>query len=441
MSDTTSEMNEGAQAMMEEQSDRFDKFFEEGGDDTSPAPAAGAVEPDGDPVKTDYDDPFGADEPFLKDNPDYDPDALDDPDNPAPEVPETPVETPEVVEAPETPETPEAPEVEPEAPVVDAAAEKAAFLNDIVEQFKTANLDPNMGKAFAAAKYETKQAKADLAAAQAEGISTPEMQEVTARAERLSGVEVELKAAQDKLALFDFQTTPEYKQEIEAPYQALAASSGNIETAASIPEGAILKAISVGDKATQDANIQQLSDNYNISPRDLNTIYNNADSMLNITSKDAELRTTAQERLSESRSQAEAREAYVSEQEQGAYRTSLRDTFKDYEGKIGAFLNDDGSNNEKWDAAIKDSESLDFKGDPEIQSLGAFALTAVPHLMEQNNAFSAEIAKLKALQGRNNAAAPPSATNTSTVNTPKATPKAGVSFSDAIGARIAAGGF
>lgn len=442
---TTEDENPAAAEAMDEMTDRFDSFFANEGNPSGHDPE-NPEEPDFD---AEDDSGFSDDEPFLKDDPDYDPDELDDPDNP--KEAETAREDDDAADDDdeEDDKPAEKPEDKPEdkaddgedgEPEPDPKALKAEFMADVVEEFKKAGLDPNMGKAFASTKYDLKMERAENARLKAEGVNTPEMKDLAAKAQRVSEVEVELKAAQDKLALFDFQTTPEYKKEIEAPFQAISSVAHNIETAASMPEGSILKAISVGDKATQDANIQNLVDSYNIAPRDVNTIFNKADDMLALTAKDAELRTTAQERLGESRAQQEAREAYQAEQEKSVYRDSVHNTFKEYEGQIGAFLNDDGTNNEAWKEAIKDSESYDFKGDPELQGLGAFALSAVPHLMEQNNKFSAEIAKLKALVNRSKSVKPPSVSRTaSSGGGGKSATNPTMSLSDALGARLRAG--
>jgi hypothetical protein len=126
----------------------------------------------------------------------------------------------------------------------------------------------------------------------------------------------------------------------------------------------------------------------------------------------------------------------MSEQEQSVYRDHVNNSFSEYEGKIGAFLNEDGTNNEDWSKAIADSHDLDFKNDPEIQGLGAFALTAVPHLMRQNSDFSSEIAKLRALVNRNKAVSPPSVSKTAA--SPPASPSfnSNMSLSDALGERM-----
>ena len=437
MSEQTEHESRGE--ILENQSDRFDDLFANEGSPSGTPEGEERVE-----AEEDYDGADGRDdEPFLADDPDYDPDKLDDPDDvtepeteeEAAEAPETPVETTEANEEAATPNEFD------EAPVVDAAADKAAFMAEVMEQFKEANLDPNQGKAFAKVKYEAREAKQALADLQANAINTPEMQDIAAKAARVSEVEVALKAAQDQLALFDFQTTPEYKREIEAPYHAIYRETQNIETTASIPEGAIMKAISVGDRATQDANIQNLLDSYNINARDQNTIYNKANDMLNLTARDASLRETAQERLGESRAQQEARDAYMVEQQKSVYRESVQNTFKDYEGQIEAFLNPDGSNNDAWDDAIKNSEGLDFSGDAEIQGLGAFALSAVPHLMEQNTAMASEIAKYKALASRTKAVAPPSPSRTASAASPKVSATSrNMSMSDSLGAKLRAAG-
>lgn len=414
---------------MSDQSDRIGDFFANEG---NPAGVEADSEGQGEPQESNSDS-GGMDEPFLANDPDYDPDELYDPDNePEPEKEPEPEPTPE-------PDSEVAPEDSTDD--TEASSDKDDVLeessnDDILSEIKELYENPNQGLKWAEIRGENKSLKEENAQLKSGSMTTPEMQEISAKAERVAQVEVALKEAQDKLALFDFQATPEYRNQIEIPYQNIASTASNIEASASIPEGSILKAISAGDKATQDANIQNLVDSYNISPRDVNTIFNKADEMLNLTHFESNLRSTAQERLSESRAQQEARDAYMSEQAQSVYRDHVNNSFSEYEGQIGAFLNEDGTNNEDWSKAISDSHNLDFKNDPEIQGLGAFALTAVPHLMRQNSEFSSEIAKLRALVNRNKAVSPPSVSKTAA--SPSASPSfnSNMSLSDALGERM-----
>ena len=416
--------------VMSAQSDRYDNFFANE-DNESDTP----IEPD--PVDDGTD---GMDDPYLDDDPDYDPDELDDPDNPK-EEPEEVVEEEEEGDEPTPEKEPETPEEEPETPVEEvddtSQADFDEFKASVLAEIEANAADPQAGKKWAELRFENKQAKLDMAKMQAEGVNTPEMQEIKARSERLSDMETKLQETESKLAMFDFQSSPEYQAEIQAPYQAIQNNAKGIETSASIPEGEIIKAISVSDRATQDANIQNLIDSYDIPRRDENNIFNMANDMLNLTAKDAELRETASERLSESREQATAREAYIAEEERASYRNELKNTFKQYEGKVGAFIDAEGNNNAEWTQAMKDSEDLDFKGDPEIQALGAYALTTVPHLMKQNEGYAAEIAKLKTIVNRQKSVKPPSVGEvTGAKLKPNARVKAKMSFSDAIEARL-----
>ena len=419
--------------VMGAQSDRYDDFFANENNETDEHIEA-------DPVDDGTD---GMDEPFDPDNPDYDPDALDDPDDI--KDPDEPVDEPEEEDEPEAEEEAETPEEEPEAAETEEDKPEAStedfdqFKTDLMAEIEANAADPQAGKKWAELRMKVKESERAMEMMKTEGVNTPEMQEIKARSERLSDLETKLQDTESKLAMFDFQASPEYQAEIQAPYQAIQNNAKGIETAASIPEGEILKAISVSDRATQDANIQNLLDNYDVPRRDENNIFNMANDMLNLTAKDAQLRETASERLSESREQAAAREAYIAEEERASYRNELKNTFKQYEGKVGAFIDAEGNNNAEWNQAMKDSEDLDFKGDPEIQALGAYALTTVPHLMKQNESYATEIAKLKTIVNRQKSVKPPSMGEvTGAKLKPNARVKQKMSFSDSIGARLSA---
>ena len=302
--------------------------------------------------------------------------------------------------------------------------------------------DPHAGIKYAELRQELKNYKQQIANYEEQGVNTPEMQEMKVRAERVSELEVALKDAQEKISMYDYQSTPDYQQVIQAPFQAIMNDAKAIEGAREIPEGAVMNAISAANPEQQEAAIQELMQNYQVTRRDEMKMYQMADAAVALRAKEQSLQSTAQERMQGFKEQQEAQSAYQREQETSLYRKTLRDTFQQYEGSVNAFLDAEGKNKPEWNDALKQSENLDFR-DVELQAISAYALTAAPVLAKENKQLASEVAKLNVLLKRHQAATPP-APNSTQSQTPAAKPSAnadaGLSLSDSLGRRLAAAG-
>jgi hypothetical protein len=440
MDNDTTEQDSGGADFLSEDDDmvkRMDDFF----GDTPEAPA----EPEPEPVEK---DPSAQSDDELEDF--YaKADELDDPDA-APKPPEAteeaPAETPEAEDAAEPEPKAEESTEEPKAkeqdgtPKIDPKADP--FDAETMELIKEMSSDPHAGIKFAKLRGELKEMKAAVAQFEEGVMATPEMMEVKARAERVSELEVALNEAHERLSMVDFQSTPDYQQEIQAPFMNMMNDAKAIEESRGMPEGAIMNAIAATDPSRQEQAIQEIMENYNVSRREELRMYQMADASLNLRAREQELQRSATDRLSAYQERQQAQQAYQSEQEKAVYRKTLHDTFKQYEGSVNSFLDDEGKSNEEWQEAIKQSENLDFR-DPELQAIGAYALAAAPALAKENRELASEVSKLKVLLNRHKAATPPAPNSTATA-TPTSKPNPNVdtelSLADSLGRRMAAAG-
>jgi len=376
---------------------------------------------------------------------DHDPDALDDPDEvkPEPEAvepepePEDVIDDPDEDEAEEVDETEEVVEDEVEEPEGDSDKPGGEFDAETLKIWEEMQNSPHGGAAFQKVRAQLKETRQELESLREGAAELPEVVELKAKAERLSHVETELEQAKNQLALHDFRTTPDYQKAVVAPYTAIAADAKTISETHSIPEGSIMAAVSIDDRARQDSAISEIVNEFGLSRRDEMTLYEMANGVGSIKAREAEMSKDAQSRLQEHSEQEAQRQAYMKEQERASYRSNLRNVFKEYETAIPAFIGEDGEVKPEYTEAMKSVEDLDFK-DTELQALSAYALSVSPVLAKENQELASEVSKLNALLSRHRSVSPSKPTSASGGKQTKSSgnAKRGMSISDSLGARM-----
>jgi len=428
----------------EEMTNRMDEFFDN-------SDASAGVVPDS------ADELVDPDKPQTNEEQHDTMDELVDPDAPSAEreeiqEEEPPVEPEEPVEPAEesvAKAEPEAPKEEYKASKEDAELKLKLDKNDEfdAETFSLIaemSADPYAGIKFAKLRGELKAEKALSAELESGAVNTPEMQDLKLKADRVAEMEVSLKTAEDKLAMFDFTSTPEYQTNVSAPLNDVRAMAASIEKGAGIPDGSIMTALTSGDRAKQNSNIDQIIDEFSLSRREQSEVFGMAHSLDQLHTLDASMREGAQERMAQASERQISEDAYQAEQQSSLYRKTLNDTFSQYEGKVGVFVDSEGNNTSEWNDAIASSQDLDFK-DVELQALGAYALAVAPALQTQNSELAAEVSKLKTLLGRHRSASPQAAvTGASSPNAAPARSQRGRNtaqgLSDSLGRRLVEAG-
>ena len=140
-------------------------------------------------------------------------------------------------------------ELKVETPKVE---EETDFEAALKAEIKDLYDDPKPGVRFAELKRELKDAKVEMERLRTETPETEEVVQLRAQAAASANIQADLDAAKERLNLIDYESTPEYEQQIVQPFNDLSTAAKHIDEANGLDAGTTLAAISHKDRATQD---------------------------------------------------------------------------------------------------------------------------------------------------------------------------------------------
>ena len=282
--------------------------------------------------------------------------------------------------------------------------------------------DPKPGIKFAALKREAKEYKAEIERLRTETPETDEVVQLRAQAAASSTVQAELDEAKQRLNLIDYESTPEYEQQIVQPFRDLEVAAKYIDEANGLDEGTTLAAISHRDRAAQDNMVTGIVDQ--LSVRDQTRVYALADSYLTLNQKASVAREQAGDRLGAYEEQSTTAQAAESERGRIEYQRDVNGVFDKYEGRLPGFVSDGGDITESYATAKAAAAGVDFGSmSGGEKAYASFSAHILPEALSQLQGMQSQIVQLKQLNAELSAAKPNLNSGKAPAPAAKSTPK------------------
>lgn len=315
---------------------------------------------------------------------------IDDEEVSPPAAEEVKVEDDEVIESEDIKAELEA-ELKTEEPKVDAGDES---WEQQMAEIKELYDDPKAGLKFASLKRELKEVKAERERLRTETPETDEVVQLRAQAAAASNIQADLDAAKQRLNLIDYESTPEYEQQIVEPFNELSTAAKHIDAANGLEEGTTLAAISHKDRVTQDNMVAGIVNQLSI--RDQTRIYSLADNFLMLDQKASVAREHAAERLGQYQEQSTTEQSQIAERTRVEYQRDVGNIFDKYDGRLPGFVSDDGDTTESYNSARAAASGTDFATmNNQEKALASFSAHILPEVLSQLQSSQSQIIQLK----------------------------------------------
>ena len=316
---------------------------------------------------------------------------VDDDDAPPAPAEEVKAEDDEVVEPEDIKAELEA-ELKTEEPK--AEVDDKSFEDLLKAEIKELYDDPKPGVKFASLKREVKDLKAEMERLRTETPETDEVVQLRAQAAASSNIQADLDAARQRLNLIDYESTPEYEQQIIEPFNELSTAAKHIDAANGLEEGTTLAAISHKDRVTQDNMVAGIVNQLSI--RDQTRIYSLADNFLMLDQKASVAREHAAERLGQYQEQSTTEQSQIAERNRVEYQRDVGNIFDKYDGRLPGFVSDDGVTTESYNTAKAAAAGTDFATmNNQEKALASFSAHVLPEALSQLQAMQSQIIQLK----------------------------------------------
>jgi len=276
--------------------------------------------------------------------------------------------------------------------------------------------DPKANLKFASLRQELKaerEAKADLTST---AMNSEEVQQFKLRAEKADALEVEVAEMRNRLGVVDFQSTPQYQEEIVKPMEDIHKLSESIGSSNEVPDGEIFSAISTTDQKSQNESIERIAAEYGLNARHVNQLYNAADDFLRLSVSRDTLHSSASERMTHLREMQVSESTAAQTAEQDRVRTGVDSAFARYEGTLPGFVTEDGKPTDTWNSIKETSRAVSLDS-VEDKAHAIFAANILPSVLEENSSLMTKNAEQSALLARLTKSAP-----TKEVGTPASAP-------------------
>jgi len=279
------------------------------------------------------------------------------------------------------------------------------FESQLKAEIKELYDDPKPGVKFASLKREVKDLKTEMERLRTETPETDEVVQLRAQASAASSIQADLDAAKQRLNLIDYESTPEYAQQIVQPFNDLEVATKHIDDANGLEPGTTMAAISHRDRVTQDNMVAGIVNQLSI--RDQTRIYSLADNFLALDQKASVAREQAAERLGHYQQQSTTEQAQLVERSRVEYQRDVGNVFDKYDGRLPGFVSDDGNTTEGYTAAKAAASGTDFSTmSGQEKAYASFSAHVLPEALSQLQSMQSQIIQLKQLNTELSSAKP-----------------------------------
>jgi len=264
---------------------------------------------------------------------------------------------------------------------------------------ETQGMDAKAGAKWKTLKQQLRDANQQIADLQANPTDSQELEQLRSRMQAYEEMETNYSELQKKAALHDYTQTPEYKSQVEEPFESIQTLASNLETANGLEEGTIIRAIVNSSVEQQDAAIAEIQDSVN--PRTLAAIHEMANKVTMLYGREAEIAENADTLLTEYNNKRQNELAVESEQNRIAFASDVDATFTQFKNKIPALIDDAGNNSAIYDGMVSKAKDLDFGSmDGESKAFAAMSSVILPTVVKQLKAAQNKINDLEALNAQ-----------------------------------------